>query len=676
MARVLESYVGGRWGAADGEGQPLLDAATGDEVARVTGLPIAPVEVLNHARQVGGPALRAMTFQQRAVLLKEIALALDARKEELYELSYATGATRKDSWIDIDGGIGTVFAIASRSRRGLPDDHVATDGDYEPIGKNGTFVGQHVWTPLRGALLQINAFNFPVWGALEKFAPSFVAGLPSIIKPASQTSYLTQLMVQIMVESGLLPEGSLQLIVGGVGDMFEHLTGQDCVAFTGSASTAQQLRTHPAVARNSVRFGVEADSLNASVLGPDAAPGTAEFDLYIKEVTREMTVKAGQKCTAIRRVIVPRQHQDAVIDAIRARLEKVVVGDPRDEATTMGALSSLHQRDEVKRSVKVITEGARVVVGDPDEFSVASGDAVRGAFLPPLLLLADDADRAEPHEVEAFGPVATVIGYSDAAQSTELLNRGGGSLVASVFTADPSYSRHVVVESAGHHGRIMFVDETSARESTGHGSPLPILVHGGPGRAGGGEELGGVRGVFHFLQRTALQGAPATLTAAANRWIPGAAQQTGGTHLFRRTFNELQIGDALVSEPREVTLEDVERFADLSGDHFYAHMDEEAAAANPFFEGRVAHGYFVVSLAAGLFVDPAPGPVLANYGLEGLRFTTPVYPGDVLRVTLTCKQKTPRPGQEYGEVRWDANVRNQEGETVAAYDVLTLVALD
>lgn len=674
MARVLQSYVAGRWGAADGEGQPLLDAATGDEVARLTGLPIAPAEVLTHAREVGGPALRAMTFQQRAVLLKEIALALDARKEELYELSYATGATRKDSWIDIDGGIGTVFAIASRSRRGLPDDYVATDGDFEPIGKAGTFVGQHVWTPLRGALLQINAFNFPVWGALEKLAPSFVAGVPSIIKPASQTSYLTELMVRILDESGLLPDGSVQLVVGSVGDMLDHLTGQDCVAFTGSASTAQKLRTHPAVSRNSVRFGVEADSLNASVLGPDAVPGTAEFDLYIKEVMREMTVKAGQKCTAIRRVIVPAEHTDAVVEALRERLAKVVVGDPRDASTTMGALASTEQRDEVRRSVKVLSEGARVVVGDPDQFSIASGDAVRGAFLPPLLLLADDADRAEPHEVEAFGPVATVLGYRDVAHSTELLRRGGGSLVASVFTADPAYARQVVVDAANHHGRLMFVDATSAKESTGHGSPLPILVHGGPGRAGGGEELGGVRGVFHFLQRTALQGAPTTITAATNKWVPGAAQQTGGTHLFRRTFTELKVGDTLVSEPREVTLEDVEAFADLSGDHFYAHMDEAAAAANPFFEGRVAHGYFVVSLAAGLFVDPDPGPVLANYGLEGLRFTTPVYPGDVLRVTLTCKQKTPRPGQQYGEVRWDANVRNQDGETVAAYDVLTLVA--
>jgi oxepin-CoA hydrolase/3-oxo-5,6-dehydrosuberyl-CoA semialdehyde dehydrogenase len=509
---------------------------------------------------------------------------------------------------------------------------------------------------------------------LEKLAPAVLAGMPVIVKPASQTAYVAELAFRHMVESQALPPGSIQLLCGAVGDLFDHLTGQDTIAFTGSAATAHKLRCHPAVVRESVRFNAEADSLNCSILGPDAAPGTEEFQLFVTEVVRELTQKTGQKCTAIRRSLVPAEHVGAVVDALGDRLAEVRVGDPRDQATTMGPLVSRAQLAEVGRAVAELGRGAEVAVGGPGRPELASGDPERGAFHAPTVLVATSPRAPELHTVEAFGPVTSVIGYRGAADAVELAALGRGSLVGSVVTADPGFARQVVLGVAPWHGRLLVLDRHDAAESTGHGAPLPHLVHGGPGRAGGGEELGGIRAVLHHMQVTSVSASPATVTAVTGRWTAGAPTTSGPVHPFRRHFEELAIGETLHTAARTVTLEDIERFADLSGDRFYLHMDEAAAKANPFFDGRVAHGYFVVSAAAGLFVDPDPGPCLANYGLERLRFTRPVYPGDTLQVALTCKQKSAREGEDYGEVRWDVAVTNQDGDTVATYDVLTLVA--
>ncbi|GAB3278763.1 phenylacetic acid degradation bifunctional protein PaaZ [Parasphingorhabdus pacifica] len=615
-----------------------------------------------------------MTFHQRAALLKSLASYLREHREELYELSARTGATSGDSQFDIDGGIGVLFGYSSKGRRELPNDTVYVDGPVEPLGKGGTFLGQHICTPLRGVAVQINAFNFPVWGPLEKLAPAFLAGVPSLIKPAGQTAYLTHRLVELMVESGLLPEGSVQLLCGSAGDLLDHLTDQDLVSFTGSAATARHLRTHPVVVGESVRFNAEADSLNCSILGPDAGPDTEEFALFVKQLVTEMTVKAGQKCTAIRRALVPAHLVDDVVEAATDRLSKIVIGAPDAEGVRMGALASLEQREEVRRSLKALLEVGRLVYGDPDEVEPVGADAERGAFLSPMLVRCDDPEQPQPHEVEAFGPVSTILPYDGAAQAVELAHRGRGSLVGSVVTADVEFAREVVLDAASRHGRLLVLNRHDAKESTGHGSPLPQLVHGGPGRAGGGEEMGGIRGVLHHMQRTAVQGDPQTLTAVSGQWVPGSARTTTDVHPFRKHLEDLRLGDTVVSAARQVTLEDVEHFAEFTGDTFYAHTDEEAARANPFFGGRVAHGYLVVSFAAGLFVSPEPGPVLANYGLENLRFVTPTYPGDEITVTLTAKQITPRQGGDYGEVRWDADVTNQDGASVAKYDVLTLVA--
>ncbi|MGW4113400.1 phenylacetic acid degradation bifunctional protein PaaZ [Actinosynnema sp. NPDC004786] len=670
---MLRSYVSGRWHVPTAEGAPLHDAVTGEEIARISSQGIDMAAALDHGRRVGGPALRELTFHQRAALLKALASHLREHRDELYALSARTGATRTDSLIDVDGGIGVLFGYASKAKRELPNDTVHVEGNVEPLSKGGTFVGQHVATPLRGVAVQINAFNFPMWGPLEKFAPAFIAGVPSLIKPASQTAYVTEKLVELMLAPGLLPEGSLQLVTGSAGDLLDHLTGQDLVGFTGSASTAQVLRTHPTVVRNSVRFNAEADSLNCSILGPDAVEGTPEFDLFVKQLVTEMTVKAGQKCTAIRRALVPAPLVDAVADAASARLAKVVIGNPANESVRMGALAGLEQREEVRRSLKALLEVGEVVYGSLDRVDVVDADAERGAFLSPVLLKADP-DHAQPHEVEAFGPVSTLMAYRDAEHAVELAARGAGSLVGSVVTHDAEFARDVVLGVAPWHGRVLVLDRDDAKESTGHGSPLPMLVHGGPGRAGGGEEMGGIRGVLHHMQRTAVQASPRVLSAVTGRWVTGAPRTESDVHPFRKSLRELKVGDTVVAGPRTVTLADIEHFAEFTGDTFYAHMDEEAAAANPFFGGRVAHGYLVVSFAAGLFVSPEPGPVLANYGLENLRFLTPTFPGDELTVTLTAKQITPREDQDYGEVRWDADLVNQKGESVAKYDVLTLVA--
>ena len=620
------------------------------------------------AREVGGPALRALTFHQRARMLKALGLAILARKEELYALNYATGATRKDGWIDIEGGAGTLLSFSSKGRRELPDAQVLLDGALEPLSKSPLFQGQHVYTPLHGVAVHINAFNFPVWGMLEKLAPALLAGVPAIVKPASATAWLAEAAFRVMIEAEILPPGAVQLVVGGVGDLFEQLGGQDVVSFTGSAQTALKLRTHPVIQRESVKFIAEQDSLNASVLGPDAGPGTPEFDLFVAEVVTEMTVKAGQKCTAIRRALVPAASIDAVEQAIAARLAALNVGDPRDAATGMGALVSRAQRTSVRDAVAaIVAGGARVAAGDPDGRIGPDG----GAFMPPVLLRADDPWAcAAAHDVEPFGPVATLMPYADLGDAVKLANRGMGSLACSLFTHQPDVAREVVLGAGAFHGRMLIVDRDNAAFSTGHGSPLPVLVHGGPGRAGGGEEMGGVRGVTHYMQRTALQGSPTMIAAITGHYIPGSPKHEIAVHPFRKRMSELTIGDTLRTASRTVSVEDIEHFAHFTGDNFYAHMDEEAARASPIFEGRVAHGYLILSFAAGLFVDPAPGPVLANTGLENLRFLTPLYPEDSMRVELTVRSKSLK-SEETGVVRWAVEVFNQRDEVVASYDLLT-----
>jgi oxepin-CoA hydrolase/3-oxo-5,6-dehydrosuberyl-CoA semialdehyde dehydrogenase len=677
MTRLLESYAAGRWYAAPDEGQPLLDAATGEEVARLSSTGLDLGAMVAHARTVGGPSIRALTFHERAVILKELAKQLSADssggKEPFYELSFRTGATRRDSAVDIDGGFGTLFGFASKGVRELPNDTVVLDGALEQLGKGGTFVGQHVYTSRPGVAVQINAFNFPVWGMLEKLAPAFLAGLPSIVKPASQTAYLTEAVVRRVVETGLLPEGALQLLAGSAGGLLDELTVQDSVAFTGSAHTAGLLRNHPQVLHGGVHLGVEADSLNCSILGPDVTADDPELELFVKGVVTEMTVKAGQKCTAIRRAIVPAAMADTVVDALAERLAKVTVGTPSHPDVRMGALAGRGQREEVRKAIQSLRASADIVHGDPDRVELLDGDAERGAFLGPVLLRAH-AGAVEPHDVEPFGPVSTVLTYDSVAEAVELAARGRGSLVASVVTHDPEVARSVVLGIAPWHGRVHVLDRDDAAESTGHGSPLPMLVHGGPGRAGGGEELGGVRAVLGHMQRTAVQASPDLMTAITGRWTTGSQRSEDAVHPFRKSLAEMRIGDTIASAPRQVTRADIDHFAEFTGDTFYAHTDPEAAAANPLFGGIVAHGYLIVSLAAGLFVDPDPGPVLANFGVDNLRFLTPVKADDSIAVTLTVKQITPRASADYGEVRWDALVTNAAGEPVATYDVLTLVA--
>jgi oxepin-CoA hydrolase/3-oxo-5,6-dehydrosuberyl-CoA semialdehyde dehydrogenase len=665
----LLNYERDRWTPGDAASlSDIVSAIDGATLARTGSGGLDFAAMLKHAREVGGPALRRMTFHERARMIKGLGLAILARKEDLYELNYQTGATRKDGWIDIEGGAGTLLSFSSKGRRELPDAHVLLDGPLEPLSKGGSFVGQHIYTTLQGAAVHINAFNFPVWGMLEKLAPTLLAGMPAIVKPATATAYLCEAAVRVMVESGLLPPGALQLIVGGVGDLFDHLGGQDVVSFTGSASTALKLRSHPVVQRESVKFIAEQDSLNASILGPDAAPRTPEFDLFVKEVVTEMTVKAGQKCTAIRRAMAPAEHLDAVEAAIRERLQATQVGDPRDKDSRMGALVSLGQREDVRKQIgKLVDAGARLVSGDPDARVGPQG----GAFMQPILLRADDPWSASAvHDCEAFGPVSTVMPYKDIPDAIALANRGMGSLVLSMFTYSPDAAREFVLGAAAFHGRMLVVNRDNARESTGHGSPLPVLVHGGPGRAGGSEEMGGIRGVKHYMQRTAIQSTPEMIAAISQQYIPGGPKHFVDGHPFRKRMRDLHIGDTLRTASRTVTIEDIEHFAEFTGDKFYAHMDEEAAKASPIFEGRVVHGYLILSFAAGLFVDPDPGPVLANTGLENLRFLTPLYPGDSMRVELTVRSKSLK-SEETGVVRWAVEIFNQKDELVATYDLLT-----
>ena len=664
------SFIAGEW-VAPGSGARLINSAiTGEVIAEAGNDALDTVLTLDYAKLQGGPALRAMTFHQRAKMLKAMALYLNEHKQALYDISFETGATKADHLIDVDGGIGTLFVFASKGRRELPDSQIYLDGELEQLGRTGAFLGQHVCTSLQGVAVHINAFNFPVWGMLEKLAPSILAGVPVIVKPATATCYVTELCVRMLLESEILPKGALQFVSGGVGDLLDLLGAQDVVAFTGSADTALKLRSNPVILSNSVRFAAEQDSLNCSILGPDVEPRSKEFDLFVKEISREMTAKAGQKCTAIRRIMTPQNLLEPVIAAVSARLAKVVIGDPREQATQMGALVSESQRHDVIEKAKLIHTEADREFGSDD---LPMGG--KGSFLSPMLFHCADPDAAKRvHDTEAFGPVSTVMGYRDLDHAVELANRGGGSLVASLITSDAEVARHVVLGAGAWHGRIYINNAGSMKESTGHGSPMPHMVHGGPGRAGGGEELGGIRGVMHYMQRTAVQGSPDMLTAIGERWVPGATEIDGGAHPFTRRFNELSIGETLYTAPRTISLEDIEHFAKFTGDNFYAHMDEEAAKRNPFFPGRVAHGYLLLSFAAGLFVEPNEGPVLANTGLEKLRFMKPVEAGDSIRVRLSVKVKTPR-NSDYGEVRWHVTLKNQDDEMVAEYELLTMNAI-
>jgi oxepin-CoA hydrolase/3-oxo-5,6-dehydrosuberyl-CoA semialdehyde dehydrogenase len=674
----IESYACGAWTAGSDDGVEVCNAINGDPIGRVSSQGLDFADMLNYGRQHGGSALRKMTIHERANMLKALAKHLLDKKEDFYAISAMTGATRADSWVDIEGGIGTVFAYSGIARRELPNETFAVEGNIEQLSAKGSFVGRHILTAKHGVSLHINAFNFPCWGMLEKIAPSLIAGVPAIVKPATVTSYLTEAMVREIIASGILPEGALQLICGRTGDMFDHLNEQDSVTFTGSASTGRMLKSHPSVVNNSIPFNMEADSLNCSILGANAGPGTPEFDLFINGVAQEVTVKAGQKCTAIRRAIVPQEHIEAVIEALKARLDKTPVGDPSAEGVRMGSLVGSDQVEDVWQAVEQLADGSEIVHGGQRDFDVVGADREKGAFFPSTLLYCDKPFATDAaHSVEAFGPVSTIMPYKNEDEAIELARMGRGSLVGSIVTANNLEAARIVLGTAAWHGRILVLDSDCAKESTGHGSPLAPLVHGGPGRAGGGEELGGVRAIKHYMQRTAIQGSPDTLTAITRQFTTGATPIIKPVHPFRKTFDELEIGETLITHRRTVTEADIVNFGCISGDHFYAHFDE-LAAKDSLFGKRVAHGYFIISAAAGMFVDPAPGPVLANYGLENLRFVEPVGIGDTIQVRLTAKQKiwkAKRPDEDRatGVVVWDVEVKNQNDETVAVYDILTLV---
>lgn len=678
MASVIQSYIAGRW-IGQTASQALLSPVNGRPVASPHAETLDFAEAVAHARRVGVPGLLALDFQQRAERLKALAKYLADRKEALYAISAHTGATRADSWIDIEGGSGTLFAYASVGSNELPSGNLVHEGPAISLGKQGHFAGTHILVPRGGLAVHINAFNFPIWGLLEKLAPSFLAGMPCIGKPALATSFLTEAAVRMMVESGILPEGSLQLVIGSTGDLLDRLDGADMVTLTGSAATAAKLRVHPNIVRHSIPFNAEADSLNCAILAPDVTPDDEEFDLFVKEVAREMTVKAGQKCTAIRRAIVPRAQIDAVATRLRERLAKIVVGDPALENVRMGALASHTQLADVSDRVAMLMKSAELVFGARDGFAPQGDGVAEGAFFSPTLLLARDPLNDDAvHDVEAFGPVSTLMAYDGIDEAMALAARGKGSLVGSLVTKDPRTAAKVVPIVAATHGRLLVLDREAAAESTGHGSPLPQLKHGGPGRAGGGEELGGVRAVKHCLQRAAVQGSPTMLAAVTGEHVRGAKVTESELHPFRKHFEDLQIGDSLLTHRRTVSEADIVNFGGVSGDYFYMHFDEIAAKDTQFGK-RIAHGYFVLSAAAGLFVSAAPGPVLANYGLDTLRFVKPVGIGDTIRARLTAKRKIDRnkkdaKGVGQGVVAWDVEVSNQLGELVASYDILTLVA--
>lgn len=674
----LQNYAMGQWVEGTGAGTELYNAVTGEVLGKATSVGLDFKGMLHYGRSVGGPALRKMTFHQRARMLKALAQYLNEKKSIFYALSSATGATKSDSWVDIDGGIGTVFVFASKGRRELPDERFAVDGKPEMISKGGSFIGQHIYVPLQGVAVHINAFNFPCWGMLEKMTVNLLAGVPCIVKPATATSFLAEAMAKEIIASNILPPGAFQFIAGSTGDLLEHVTEQDVVTFTGSATTGRKLKTIPSIIEHSVRFNMEADSLNCCILGQDATPDTEEFKLFIKEVVREVTTKAGQKCTAIRRVIVPERLATDVLNAIKERFTTTIIGDPTVEGVRMGPLASRDQVQDVKAKVQELLKTCELVYGNYDSLEIKGADKLKGAFFPTTLLwCANPFSSTQAHDVEAFGPVTTVMPYKNIDEAIELAKLGRGSLVGSLFTADDDFAAELVLGTACMHGRMMIINRDSAGESTGHGSPLGHLVHGGPGRAGGGEEMGGIRGVFHYMQRTALQGSPTTLMRITNQYMPKAAQREDLVHPFRKHFEELNIGETLVTAKRTITEADIVNFSNVSWDHFYAHTDATSLEGT-VFEGRVAHGYFILSAAAGLFVDAKKGPVLLNYGLDECRFTKPVYPGATIGVRLTVKEKvdqekrTPEDVAK-GIVKWVVDVYDETGETVAIATILTMV---
>ncbi len=672
----LGNYVMGSWQEGKGDGSPVYNSVTGDVVGTVTTDGIDFGEVLDYGRKHGSPALRNMTFQERGNMLKALALYLTKRKDDFYKVSYKTGATKADSWIDIEGGFGNLFANASL-RRNFADQSYHVEGEVVDLSRGGRFMGHHIMVPKRGVAIHINAFNFPVWGMFEKCAVNWMAGVPAVVKPGSSTSYLTEVVVREVIKSGILPEGALQLICGSARTILDTVESQDVVTFTGSATTGRLLKCHPRIIQEAVPFNMEADSLNASILGEDAVPGTPEFDLFIKEVRKEMTTKCGQKCTAIRRVIVPEHLVEDVQIQLGKQLAKVGVGAPTADGVRMGALASLEQVEEVRDRVRELSKTAKIVYGDLDNVEVIGADANKGAFLSPILLLEKDPYKnLGVHEIEAFGPVSTIMPYKSIEQAAELANMGKGSLVCSIATADNQIAKDFTLEAATHHGRIMIINREMAKYSTGHGSPLPYLVHGGPGRAGGGEEMGGMRGIMHYMQRCAIQGSPTTLTAVTGIYQPGSAYVDTDKHPFRYHYEEIQPGMSVLTHKRTITDSDIQNFANLSWDVFYAHTDITSLEGS-IFEKRAAHGYFILAAAAGLFVSPAKGPVAANYGLEECRFLKPIYHGDTIQVRLTCKEKRDRDsrGKEHpsGVVTWYVEVFDQEDELSAVATILTLV---
>ncbi|MGB3947546.1 MAG: phenylacetic acid degradation bifunctional protein PaaZ [Bacteroidia bacterium] len=673
----LENYALGKWIAGDGEGQVLYNAITGEQVATASSKGLDFATMMDYARKTGGPALRKMTFQERGLMLKKLALHLTSQKELFYKVSWATGATRADSWIDIEGGIGNLFAYASL-RRQFPDETFCLEGDAAKLSKNGTFIGHHICVPKEGVAIHINAFNFPVWGMLEKIAVNLLAGVPAIVKPATITSFLTEAVVKEIDKSGILPAGALQLICGSANGILDHVNSMDVVTFTGSASTGKMLKAHSRLLEEAVSFNMEADSLNCCVLGKDAVPGTAEFDIFIKEVQREITVKAGQKCTAVRRIIVPENLVEDVQIALGKRLAQTVIGDPQVEGVRMGALAGKTQLKEVAEKVMQLSKTQEIIYGDMEKFDVTGADKNKGAFISPILFLNKDPFKYQDvHNIEAFGPVSTIMPYKTTADAVELAKMGKGSLVCSIVTADDKIAKEFVIGAACMHGRILVLNAECAKESTGHGSPMPMLTHGGPGRAGGGEEMGGKRGVFHYLQRTAIQGSPTMLTKVSNNYQYGANYIEKDIHPFKRYFEELEIGETLITAKHTVSESDIVNFANVSGDNFYAHMDATSLDGT-IFTGRVAHGYFVLSKAAGLFVDAKKGPVLLNYGLEDCRFVKPVYPGTTIGVRFTCKEKIVQEKKSEediakGIVKWLVDIYDETGETVAIATILTMV---
>ena len=674
---VLKNYALGKWTAGEGEGQALYNAITGAKIAETSSKGLDFGEMMDYARKVGGPTLRKMTFHERGRMLKALALHLISIEDKFYALSAQTGATKLDSWIDIEGGIGNLFTYASL-RKQFPDKTFYVDGETAPLSKGGSFIGQHICVPKQGVAIHINAFNFPIWGMLEKISVNLLAGVPAIVKPATVTCYLTELMVKEIIDTGILPEGSLQLICGSARGILDNVTSQDVVTFTGSASTGRMLKAHENIVNESVPFNMEADSLNCCVLGDDVNPGDIEFDIFIKEVQKEMTVKAGQKCTAIRRIIVPANKVEDVQIALGKRLAKTTLGDPSVEGVRMGSLAGLEQREEVKEKVLELSKSQDIVYGDLNNFDVLGADKEKGAFLPPILFLNEDPlNKRDCHNIEAFGPVSTIMPYQNMDEAIELAKMGKGSLVCSIITADDSIAKEFVMGAAANHGRILILNADCAKESTGHGSPMPMLTHGGPGRAGGGEEMGGKRGVMHYLQRTAVQGHPTSITKVTNVFQYGAAQTENDVHVFRKHFEELEIGETVFTQKRTITEGDIVNFANVSWDHFYAHTDVTSLDGT-IFEERVAHGYFILSAAAGLFVDAKKGPVLLNYGLEECRFVKPVYAGATIGVRFTVKEKVDQEKRSEediakGIVKFLVDVYDETGETVAIATILTMV---